>query len=161
MDFFSRYHHPPRTEQEREELYGRVRWIAYWLDSAARIGGVNVGLEAIVGLIPFIGDFIGLFASLYQIYLSHLFGIPAQLIMRMLINVAMDFLVGLVPWIGDLLDVIYKSNQYNLNILSNWLTENELVDVCRYNREHPLAHEAEADGWARARAAGINTGPSR
>lgn len=36
----------------------------------------------------------------------------------MLINVAIDFVVGLVPWIGDLLDVFYKSNQYNLTILT-------------------------------------------
>lgn len=28
-----------------------------------------------------IGDFIGLFASLYQIYLSYLFGIPSLLVM--------------------------------------------------------------------------------
>lgn len=36
----------------------------------------------------------------------------------MLLNVALDFIVGLVPWIGDILDVFYKSNQYNLSILS-------------------------------------------
>lgn len=36
----------------------------------------------------------------------------------MLANVLIDFVVGLVPWIGDILDVFYKSNQYNLTILS-------------------------------------------
>ncbi|KAK3813097.1 MAG: hypothetical protein J3Q66DRAFT_347401 [Benniella sp.] len=118
MDFFLKYHHPPRTEKEREDLYGRIRWIAFWLDNVANVGGLNIGLESIVGLIPVFGDFIGLFASLYQIYLSRLFGIPMHLLMRMLLNVVLDFLVGLVPWIGDVLDVFYKSNQYNLTILS-------------------------------------------
>lgn len=55
MNFFVRYHHIPRTEKEREELYGRVRWIAHWLDSAANLGGLHVGLEAMVGLIPVVG----------------------------------------------------------------------------------------------------------
>ena len=55
MDFIHRYHREPRTEKEREDLYGRIRKIAYWLDSFATVGGMNVGLEAIVGFIPVIG----------------------------------------------------------------------------------------------------------
>jgi hypothetical protein len=55
MDFFLKYHHPPRTEKEREDLYGRIRWIAFWLDNVANVGGLNIGLESIVGLIPVFG----------------------------------------------------------------------------------------------------------
>ncbi|KAF9978412.1 hypothetical protein BGZ65_007011 [Modicella reniformis] len=156
MDFFLKYHHPPRTEKEREELYGRIRWMAFWLDSFATVGGFNIGLESIIGLIPVIGDFIGMFASMYQVYLSYLFNIPKELMLRMLLNVVIDFLVGLVPWIGDILDVFYKSNQYNLTILTNWLLENKLVDVHRYNQEHPLNNETKADGYSGSRTAGIN-----
>ena len=36
----------------------------------------------------------------------------------MLANVLIDFVVGLIPWIGDILDVFYKSNRYNLTILT-------------------------------------------
>ncbi|KAF9282775.1 hypothetical protein BGZ68_005761 [Mortierella alpina] len=84
--------------------------------------------------------------------------------LRMLVNVLIDFVVGLVPWIGDILDVFYKSNQYNLTILTNWLLENRLVDVHRYNREHPLASGAEPEARPRSKAragAGINSGSSR
>lgn len=56
MDYFLMYHRQPRTEREREALYGRVRKIAYWLDSFANVGGLHVGLEAIVGFIPVIGE---------------------------------------------------------------------------------------------------------
>ncbi|KAG0304341.1 hypothetical protein BGZ98_005644, partial [Dissophora globulifera] len=85
---------------------------------------------------------------------------------RMLVNVFIDFVVGLVPWIGDILDVFYKSNQYNLTILTNWLLENRLVDVHRYNREHPLNNGTEPNGRTppyntRARGAGFGTGSSR
>lgn len=58
MEYFKMYHREPRTEVEREKLYGRIRTIAYWLDSFATVGGLNVGLEAIVGFIPVIGIYI-------------------------------------------------------------------------------------------------------
>ncbi|KAI8598269.1 hypothetical protein EDD21DRAFT_382959 [Dissophora ornata] len=164
MEFIMQYHRQPRTEKEREALYGRIRRIAYWLDSFATVGGLNIGLEALVGFIPVIGDFLGLIASLYQVYLCYLFSIPVHLMMRMLVNILIDFVVGLIPWIGDILDVFYKSNEYNLTILSNWLFENRLVDVHRYNREHPLGNGREPDGRAqssRARAAGLGMGSSR
>ncbi|KAF9187411.1 hypothetical protein BGZ51_001317 [Haplosporangium sp. Z 767] len=163
MEYFRMYHREPRTEKEREDLYGRVRTIAYWLDSFANLGGLHVGLEAIVGFIPVIGDFLGLVASLYQVYLCALFGIPYYLLLKMLVNVLIDFVVGLIPWVGDILDAFYKSNQYNVTILANWLLENRLVDVHRYNREHPLATGTEPRGRtrSRARAAGIGTGSSR
>ncbi|KAF9924049.1 hypothetical protein FBU30_005923 [Linnemannia zychae] len=155
MNYFKKLHREPRTESERENLYGRIRTIAYWLDSFATVGGLNIGLEAIIGFIPIIGDFLGLFASLYQIYLCCLFNIPMHLIMRMLANVLIDFVVGLIPWVGDILDVFYKSNQYNLTILSNWLVENRLVDVHKYNWEHPLRNGMEPVGrnQSRTRAA--------
>ncbi|KAG0357776.1 hypothetical protein BC939DRAFT_454786 [Gamsiella multidivaricata] len=165
MEFFFKYHREPRTEKEREALYGRIRQTAYWLDSFATVGGLNVGLEAIVGFIPVIGDFLGLFASLYQVYLCYLFRIPLHLMMRMLVNIMIDFVVGLIPWIGDILDIFYKSNQYNLTILTNWLHENRLVDVHKYNREHPLGNGTEPSGRAhtrsRAAASGIGIGGSR
>ncbi|KAG0057179.1 hypothetical protein BGZ83_001122 [Gryganskiella cystojenkinii] len=168
MEFVRMYHREPRTEKEREDLYGRIRKIAYWLDSFANVGGLHVGLEAIIGFIPVIGDLFGMIASTYQIFLCYLFGIPLHLMLRMLANVLIDFVVGLVPWIGDILDVFYKSNQYNLTILTNWLLENRLVDVHRYNREHPLNNGTEPIGRhtrsktrANNRAAGVGVGSSR
>ncbi|KAF9423017.1 hypothetical protein BGZ76_003710 [Entomortierella beljakovae] len=152
MDFILRYHRQPRTESEREALYGWIRIVAYWLDNFATIGSFHVGIEAIVGFIPVIGDFLGMFASLYMVYLCYLFDIPTDLMMRMLANVVIDFLVGTIPWIGDILDIFYKSNQYNLTILSNWLHANGLVDVQRYNSEHPLAGGVEPDGRPYSRA---------
>ncbi|KAF9017966.1 hypothetical protein CPC16_010479 [Podila verticillata] len=162
MEYFYKFHSQPRTEKEREVLYGRIRKIAYWLDSYFNIGGVKVGFEAIVGFIPVIGDFLGLIAALYQVYLSHLFGIPFYLLLRMLANVLIDFVVGLVPTVGDFLDAFYKSNSYNLNILSSWLIENRLVDVERFNREHPLGNGDEPGPRTRSRtrAAGVGTGSS-
>ena len=55
MEFILRYHREPITEKEREDLYGWIRIVAYWLDSLTNIGGLHVGLEAILGFIPIFG----------------------------------------------------------------------------------------------------------
>jgi len=91
-----------------------------WLDSIPG-SPIPIGLESIVGLIPQIGDVAGTLASLYQLYLSLWFAIPLWMIARMLINIVIDFFIGIIPGIGDIMDVIYKSNIYNLNLLEDWL----------------------------------------
>ncbi|KAG0228119.1 hypothetical protein BGW42_002420 [Actinomortierella wolfii] len=148
MDYIKRLHLPPKTLVERENLYGRIRKLALWLDNIPGIPA-PIGLEAIVGFIPVFGDFIGVLASLYQVYLTFLFGIPTYLLLRLLVNVVIDFVIGLLPWVGDMLDILYKSNIYNLNLLEQWLTENHLVDVQRYKMEHPLGQGAGSGASSR------------
>ncbi|KAF9972531.1 hypothetical protein BGZ73_004333 [Actinomortierella ambigua] len=162
MNFIKQLHKPPRTLAERERMYGRIRKLALWLDNIPGLP-VPIGLEAIVGLIPVFGDVIGTIAALYQVYLSFLFGIPTFLLLRLLLNVVIDLVVGVIPWVGDALDVLYKSNIYNLQILEHWLTENRLVDVERYKAEHPLGEGASQNAYARRAGAfaSTNSGQSR
>ena len=44
------------------------------------------------------------------------FGIPAIVIVRMLLNAAVDFAVGLIPFVGDLVDFGFKGNRRNLEL---------------------------------------------
>ncbi|KAF9580861.1 hypothetical protein BGW38_002330 [Lunasporangiospora selenospora] len=69
----------------------------------------------------------------------------------MLINVLIDFVIGLLPWVGDFLDIFYKSNQYNLTLFANWLEENQLVDVAKYDYDHPLSNDYRRSGRYRTR----------
>ncbi|KAF9161407.1 hypothetical protein DFQ26_004558 [Actinomortierella ambigua] len=151
MNYIKQLHAPPRTVAEREKLYGRIRKLALWLDNIPGLP-IPIGLEAIVGFIPVVGDVIGLVASLYQVYLSFLFGIPTFLILRLLMNVLIDLVVGILPWVGDILDVLYKSNIYNLQILEHWLVANRLVDVQRYKLDHPLGDGASRNAYTRQHA---------
>ncbi|CAI2181605.1 8700_t:CDS:2 [Funneliformis geosporum] len=114
----------PQNVVDAQVLYERIKTIALWLDSIP-INGYNlpIGLEAIFGLLPAVGDIIGLVLGMYQVYLTSFFDIPAGLLMRMIMHVLIDFIIGILPFVGDLLDFFYKSNIYNLNLLETWLNE--------------------------------------
>jgi uncharacterized protein DUF4112 len=94
------------------------RW-AVLLDSAFRIPGTRIrfGLDAIIGLIPGIGDIsTPAFAGLLLLQAVRM-RLPIVVQARMVLNAALDMLVGLVPILGDLVDVGWKANLRNLALL--------------------------------------------
>jgi hypothetical protein len=94
------------------------RW-AVLLDSIFRVPGTNIrfGLDAIVGLIPGIGDIsTPVFAALLLLQAVRM-RLPLVVQARMVLNAAIDMLVGLVPILGDLVDVGWKANLRNLALL--------------------------------------------
>jgi len=95
----------------------RVRMLATWLDAQFEIAGVKFGFDAIIGLIPGVGDTITSLIGLYPIWIAKRHGLGKGLQARMAFNVMVDWLPGLVPVVGDLIDVLYKSNLKNLKLL--------------------------------------------
>ena len=97
----------------------RVERIARVLDDVIRIPGTNikVGLDSVIGLIPGVGDVAGVALGSWFIYEAHRIGAPAALKWKMARNVAIDAVSGFVPVLGDLVDVAYRSNRRNLDLL--------------------------------------------
>lgn len=96
-----------------------VRVLARVLDSAVRVPGTGMrfGLDAVLGLIPGVGDVAGgVFASYVLIQAARL-GAPPSVLLRMLVNVGIDSLVGTIPLLGDLFDVGWKSSTRNVALL--------------------------------------------
>jgi Domain of unknown function (DUF4112) len=94
------------------------RW-AVLLDSAFRIPGTRIrfGLDAIIGLIPGLGDIsTPTFAGLLLLQAVRM-RLPIVIQARMVLNAALDMLLGLVPILGDLVDVGWKANLRNLALL--------------------------------------------
>ena len=83
--------------------------------------GLRFGLDAILGLIPGVGDTFSSLASLYILHAATRYGVPRATIMRMGLNVAIDYVVGSLPVVGDIFDVFWKSNQWNVAILRQHL----------------------------------------
>ncbi|KAG9296876.1 hypothetical protein G9A89_006831 [Geosiphon pyriformis] len=110
----------PHTAEEAQVLYERIRNCALWLDSIPGIP-LPMGLDFLVGLIPYIGDLSGLVLGMYQIFLATWFDPPISLLLWMFVHVIVDFIIGIFPFIGALLDMVYKSNLYNLKLLERWL----------------------------------------
>ena len=101
----------------------RLRLLSRVLDSAFVIPGTNYrfGMDAIVGLVPGIGDAISAIFSLYIIFQAARLGASRATIARMLANVGVDTLVGEIPLLGDLFDAGFKSNLRNMALLEQHL----------------------------------------
>jgi hypothetical protein len=104
-----------RTPVDLEALR---RW-ATLLDSAFRVPGTNIrfGLDAIVGLIPGLGDLSAPVFAAVLLVTGFRLRLPAVVQFRMVANAAIDMLLGLVPFAGDLVDVAWKANLRNLALL--------------------------------------------
>lgn len=100
-----------------------ARRLARVLDSAVKIPGTKVrfGADAVLGLIPGLGDVAGAALAGYLVLLAQRLGAPRTVILRMLANVAIDTVGGTIPIVGDLFDVAYKSNLRNVELLERAL----------------------------------------
>lgn len=103
----------------------RLRQVAWLLDSSIPIPGTRftVGLDALIGLLPFLGDLVGVVLSTYILGEAARLGAPKSVLMRMSFNVGLEGLVGIVPFAGDAFDAVFKANQRNVRLLEAWLEE--------------------------------------
>src|SRR5918995_2111097 len=107
----------------RADSIARITALAKLLDSAFLIPGLNrrVGIDAIVGLIPGIGDAVSTVLASYIIWEARQLGLPRWKIARMIGNVAVDTAIGAIPVAGDAFDLFFKANQRNLRIVHEHL----------------------------------------
>ncbi len=93
--------------------------LAKLMDSQFRIPGTNFrfGLDAVIGLIPGIGDLSTFAVSGYMLVLMARNGASGYVIARMALNIVIDTLFGSIPVIGDIFDAWFKANQKNLRLM--------------------------------------------
>jgi len=99
--------------------YTLAKKLAHLFDNQFNFFGIRLGLDSIFGLIPGLGDIIGLVFSTYLIWIGHQMGLPTHKKLEMLKNVLIDFFVGSIPVLGDIADIFYKANIKNLKILES------------------------------------------
>jgi hypothetical protein len=109
--------------RSRRERIERLDRLATLLDTAILIPGTNIrfGADAIVGLLPGIGDTITTALSAYIVYEAYQLGVPNHLLARMIANVAFDSVTGVVPVAGDVIDVFWRANRRNMRLLREHL----------------------------------------
>jgi hypothetical protein len=114
-DFF----HTTRRQPSRAERIARIDALATLLDTAFVVPGTDIrfGLDAVIGLIPGIGDAITTALSLYIVREARALGAPRLLVARMIANVVLDGVVGVVPIVGDAFDVAWRANRRNMALL--------------------------------------------
>ncbi len=101
------------------------RRLARLMDDLVTVPGtrVGVGLDALIGLIPGIGDVVGSSLSGVIVYDAVRLRVRVPVLARMGWNLIVDALLGLVPLGGDLLDVAHRANRKNLRLLERDLEE--------------------------------------
>jgi hypothetical protein len=104
---------------DRDRRLAALRRAQHMLDEVYRVPGTNIrfGWDALVGLIPWVGDVTTAVMACGIIVQSHQMRVPRVVQLRMILNVAIDLLVGLVPFVGDVADVFWKSNKKNFALL--------------------------------------------
>lgn len=112
-----------QTRIERERDLERVRWLARMMDAQFQVAGFRFGLDALIGLVPAVGDTVAGLLALYPLMVARRHGVSRWVQLKMLRNVTFDWVVGTVPVAGDLFDVAYKANLRNLELLEKALKD--------------------------------------
>jgi hypothetical protein len=107
-----------RTDDEAA-LPQWARVLTRVLDDLVRIPGTEqgVGLDALLGLVPGVGDAVTGLGSMALLLLALRQRVPTVILVKMLGNIGVDVLTGTVPVLGDLFDVAFRSNRRNLDLI--------------------------------------------
>ncbi len=96
---------------------------AFLLDNSVRLPVINyrIGLDPIIGLIPGIGDAVGLVLASVLILEAARLGAPRKTLLLMVYNAVLDAVIGAVPVIGDTFAAVWKANARNMVLLERHL----------------------------------------
>ncbi|HEX5644267.1 MAG TPA: DUF4112 domain-containing protein [Erythrobacter sp.] len=111
------------TGTDPQAVRQRVETLEILLERSFRIPGINysVGLDAIVGLVPVLGDLMTTAMGAYLVWEARNLGMPKWKLWRMAGNVAFDTAIGAIPLVGDAADLLFRSNTRNLRIIKRHL----------------------------------------
>jgi Domain of unknown function (DUF4112) len=123
----------------------RLEAMEQLLERAFVVPGTNyrVGLDAVVGLVPVLGDLITTAMGAWIVWEARNLGMSKFQLVRMGGNVGLDALIGAIPFVGDAFDFVFRSNTRNIRILKRWL-----------DKHHPETRVIEGEVFARGAAPG-------
>lgn len=103
----------------------RIGAVAHVLDDLVTVPGTGrrIGLDPIIGLVPFLGDITSALVAGWVILEAARFRLPGVVLIRMVINAVADLLIGLIPFLGDLLDFGFKANTRNVELFHRHATD--------------------------------------
>ena len=95
------------------------------MDAQFTIPGTNIkfGLDALIGLMPGVGDLSTFAISGYMLFIMAKNGASGFVLARMILNILVDAIVGAVPILGDIFDVAFKANIRNMRLMNQHYKE--------------------------------------
>jgi len=97
------------------------------LDTALPVPGTKLrfGADALLGLIPGIGDATAMTIGAYILQLASKLGVPPVVMARMVLNLGIDALLGMIPILGDVFDVMFQANARNARLVERAVLDRE------------------------------------
>jgi len=113
----------------RRQAVERLDFIARLLDTAFIVPGTNIrfGIEAVIRLMPGIGDAVASALSCVILIEAHRLGVPRAILVRMIANVLLEGTAGAVPVVGDMFDIVFRANRRNIRILRDYMQREGLI----------------------------------
>ena len=101
----------------------RVLRLVDLMDQRYHIPGTRFrfGLDAVIGLVPGIGDLAGMLIGGVVFFEAVRLGVPLPVLARMAFNLWLDSVVGSLPVVGDAFDFVFKANRRNLRLLERYV----------------------------------------
>jgi len=108
-----------KLERKQIEVEKSLDDLSFYLDGLFKVPGVGwrFGLDALIGLIPNVGDTLTFLPSMYILVAGVRYGVPKITLLRMAFNIGLDYVVGMVPFIGDAFDFVWRANNQNMNLI--------------------------------------------
>jgi hypothetical protein len=114
----------------RDPASVRARLMAFEriMEGAIRLPGTSrrFGLDAIIGLVPVLGDVAGALIGSWLVWEAGNLGVSRWKRARMVLNVGVDTAIGAIPLAGDIFDLLFRSNTRNMRLL-----------IAHLDRHHP------------------------
>ena len=124
------------TKERRKavEVEESLETLSHYLDDWIKIPvvGWRFGLDALIGLVPNVGDTLTSFASFYILIAGVRYGVPKITLARMAFNIGLDYLVGTIPFIGDAFDFVWKANKQNMDLIRERATGKDVGTASDY-----------------------------
>lgn len=118
----------PDDTADSSRALAEVEAIAWLLDSSIPVpgtGGRRFGIDAIIGLVPVVGDLLSGGIGLFVVWRGARIGLPRIVVARMLAISAIDIAIGAIPVLGDAFDLWFKANSRNLALMRRQIEQPE------------------------------------
>jgi hypothetical protein len=108
-----------KKERSAVEIEESLENLSRYLDGLFRVPGTGwkFGLDALIGLVPNVGDTLTSLASFYILVAGVRYGVPKITLLRMAFNIGLDYVVGSIPFLGDAFDFFWKANKKNMDLI--------------------------------------------
>lgn len=112
----------PDRKKNLEQVKDELDSLAWLMDNYFRIPGLGwrFGIEAIIGLVPVLGDIVTGALGVLLLTRAIQYKLPKIVILRMVLNNLIDITVGAIPFLGDLFDFIFKANTKNMKLFRRY-----------------------------------------